>query len=44
MPNPLLILDGIEDFIDEEPKQSELLYQLVAQSGLGERIESACLL
>ena len=29
MSNPGLILDGVEDFIDEEPKQSKLHYWLV---------------
>ena len=34
MPDPGLILDGVKDFVDGEPEQSELLYQLVAQSRL----------
>ena len=29
MPDPGLILDGVEDFVDGEPERSELLYQLV---------------
>ena len=28
-PDPELILNGVEDFIDGEPEQSELLYRLV---------------
>jgi len=28
-PNPGLILNGVEDFIDGEAEQSELLYRLV---------------
>jgi len=30
MPDPELIFDGIKDFIDGEPEQSELLYRLVS--------------
>ena len=29
MPDPKLIIDSVEDFVDEEPKQSEFLYRLV---------------
>ena len=40
-PNPGLVLDGVEDFVDGDYKWSELLYRLVVQSRLGERIGSA---
>jgi len=29
MPDPELILDGVEDFVDGEPEWSELLYRLL---------------
>jgi len=28
-PDPGLVLNGIEDFVDEEPEQGELLYRIV---------------
>ena len=42
MPQSGLVLDGVEDFVDGEPERSSS--DLSAQSGLGERIEGACLL
>jgi len=29
MSDPGLVLDGVEDFVDEEPEWSELFYRLV---------------
>ena len=44
MLDPGLILDGVEDFVDQESEQSELLYWLVGSERLSERIMSTCFL
>jgi len=43
-PDPELVLDGVEDFVDGEPEWSDCSVGLWDQSRLDERIESAYLL